>query len=486
MKVGDSIRLVFSSVSGRIGAALLAALVIVSAAVPFFYPLDFGLRFWNNPVVWADNPKAVPPVWTAIFDDGSHPRHRAFEAYQPSDSVDGVATGQNLARTRTFRFAFAHDADSPPTFIALALGEMTFYDRPPVVTMSLTRPDGKTVRLVQQAVRGVRSDETAPVSRYADAPLRIFLSGDAAALSATRDFLEREFDLRVSGSELQGRMESVLFGSPGNADSPEITNFDTLQGDYEATVRITTYDARDTVEMVRFVAGGAVFGMMGTDAQGRDLATGLLFGFPVALLIGVLTSVGATAIGTFFGILSGFMGGKTDILIQRGADVLTNIPLLPILIFLIFILGQRLWLVMGILVLFGWPGLTIVLRAMVLQVRSGQLVEATMALGASKWRIMFRHIFFQMAPFIIAQMIFFTPAAILAEAGLSFLGLGDPSLPTWGQILEQSFRTGAIYVGYWWWILPPGILIVITAMAFVLLALALEPVLNPRLRGRAS
>ncbi|MDP7619180.1 MAG: ABC transporter permease, partial [Dehalococcoidia bacterium] len=205
-----------------------------------------------------------------------------------------------------------------------------------------------------------------------------------------------------------------------------------------------------------------------------------------AMLIGILTSIGATAIGTFFGILSGFTGGKTDTAIQRFSDILTNIPLLPILIFLIFILGQKLWLVMGILVLFGWPGLTIILRSMVLQIRSGQLVEATRGLGASRWRIMFRHVFFQMAPFIVAQMIFFTPAAILAEAGLSFLGLGDPSLPTWGQILEQGFRTGAIYVGYWWWILPPGILIVITAMAFVLLALALEPVLNPRLRGRAT
>ena len=95
---------------------------------------------------------------------------------------------------------------------------------------------------------------------------------------------------------------------------------------------------------------------------------------------------------------------------------------------------------------------------------------------------MLRHIFPQTAPFVFAQMIFFTPAAILAEAGLSFLGLGDPSIPTWGQILEQGFRTGAVYQGYWWWILPPGVLIVITALTFALLALALEPVINPKLR----
>ena len=118
---------------------------------------------------------------------------------------------------------------------------------------------------------------------------------------------------------------------------------------------------------------------------------------------------------------------------------------------------------MATLVVFGWPGMTIVIRSMVLQIKSGQLIEASTAIGVSKFRIMFRHIFPQIAPFVLAQMIFFTPAAILAEAGLSFLGLGDPSIPTWGQILDQGFKTGAVYVGYWWWVLPPGILIILTA-----------------------
>jgi peptide/nickel transport system permease protein len=182
------------------------------------------------------------------------------------------------------------------------------------------------------------------------------------------------------------------------------------------------------------------------------------------------------------GIVSGYMGGKTDTTIQRASDILANIPLLPILIFLAFIIGQNLFIIMLILIAFSWPGLTILIRSMVLQIRSGQLVESTVTLGASRFRIMFRHIFPQTAPFVFAQMIFFTPAAILAEAALSFLGLGDPSLPTWGQILERGFSDGGVYVGYWWWVLPPGILIVITAMTFVLLALGLEPVVNPRLK----
>ena len=228
--------------------------------------------------------------------------------------------------------------------------------------------------------------------------------------------------------------------------------------------------------------GGSTYGFIGTDSLGRDLSLGLLFGFPVALLIGLTTSTVTTFIGTLMGIISGYRGGKTDIIIQRVCDIFSNIPLLPILIFLIFIIGPKLWLVMVILVAFGWPGLAIIVRSMVLQIRSSQSIEAAESLGASQWRIMLRHVFPQLAPFIFAQLIFFTPAAILAEASLSFLGLGDPSIPTWGQILENGFRTGGVYVGFWWLILPPGILIVITAMIFVLIALALEPIVNPKIK----
>ena len=187
-------------------------------------------------------------------------------------------------------------------------------------------------------------------------------------------------------------------------------------------------------------------------------------------------------IGAALGIISGYAGGATDAIIQRLCDIITNVPLLPLLIFLVFVLGSHLYLILLVLVAFSWPGLTILVRSMVLQIRSGQLVEAAKALGASRSRIMVRHVFPQVAPYIVAQMIFFAPGAILAEASLSFIGLGDPSVPTWGQMLEQGFRTGALYIGYWWWVIPPGLLIVFTAIAFMLLALAMEPIVDPRLR----
>jgi peptide/nickel transport system permease protein len=278
---------------------------------------------------------------------------------------------------------------------------------------------------------------------------------------------------------MQSVLAAALFGVPASDGSGRI---DPLPGDYRVDVQVVVANPEDELAPMQVTLGGTVFGIMGTDGLGRNLWQGLLYGFPVALLIATLTALLSTLIGASLGILSGFAGGATDSIVQRASDIISNVPTLPLLIFIVSILGRHLWLIMLVLVAFSWPGLTILVRSMVLQLREGQLVEAARAMGASRSRIMRRHVFPQVAPFIVAQMIFFAPGAILAEASLSFLGLGDPSIPTWGQMLEAGFRTGALYVGYWWWVLPPGILIVITALAFMLLALALEPVVDPRLR----
>ena len=255
-----------------------------------------------------------------------------------------------------------------------------------------------------------------------------------------------------------------------------------LRGDYTAQVRVALADPADTLDWVRLVVGGSVYGLLGTDGSGRDLAEGLAFGLPVALLIGIAAATVSTAIGTGLGLLSGYKGGRVDLVIQRAADVVNNVPLLPLLIFFVFVLGAQLWLILLLLVAFSWPGLTILVRSMVLGLSGSQEVEAARALGASTGHILRQHIFPHTAPYVFTQLIFFVPAVILAEAGLSFLGLGDPTLPTWGQILEDGFRTGAVFLGYWWWVVSPGLLIVLTAMTFMLLALAMEPVVNPRLR----
>lgn len=471
----DALREFWASGSGKVGAAFFLILLAVSVYVLLTYPLDFGLRYWSNPSVWADNPKAASPAWVNMLSDFRMAEHRVFESTEPANVV--VESGVTVC---SYVFAIDHQFDEPPTFTSFTMYNVTYHARPPVITVILTRPDDKEIRLYELMVPGPRPGEEAPVTRYQETPLRVHLSGESAVASEVSAFLRQEFGVSVAPSRLlMEGVDAAIFGVPREGN---VTGFQVLRGTYRVSIRATLYDPADSIGMVRFVTGGSVYGFMGTDGLGRDLAVGLLFGFPVALFIGLVTSTLTTLIGALLGIVSGYKGGRTDLLVQRGCDILVNVPLLPILIFLSFILGQKLWVVILILIAFGWPGLTIVVRSMVLQIRSSQFVEAAVALGASQRRIMLRHILPQIAPFVFSQLIFFTPSAILAEAALSFLGLGDPSLPTWGQILEYGFRSGGVYVGYWWWVVPPGVLIVLTAITFVLIALGMEPVVNPRLR----
>jgi len=473
VNIREIITILLSSRVGKIGVVFFILLVVVSLYVVMAYPMDFGPRSWNNPTVWADNPKNVSPAWTNIFSQTKQVAHTNFKATEPNQ----VTIGTNET-TFFYTSKLSYDYDEFPTFTSFTIDNITYHSQPPIITLVIARPDGREILLYRHVVLGPSPSETMPISRYTETPHRVYLSGDNTVLFNITDYLRGEFDLDIAAPKLRGIIDKVIFGTPEG----EGQDFSVLQGKYNIITTARTYHPDDSIGEVSFVLGGSVYGFMGTDATGRDLAVGLLFGFPIALLIGLTTAILTTIIGTSMGIVSGYTGGKTDTIIQRFCDILANVPLLPILIFLAFIIGQKLWLVVLILILFGWPGLAILVRSMVLHSSSTQLVEATRALGASRWRIMFRHVFFQIAPFILAQMIFFTPAAILAEAGLSFLGLGDPSLPTWGQILESGFSTGAVYAGYWWWVLPPGLLVVLAAMTFVLLALGIEPVVNPKLR----
>ena len=478
MAAGEGLREFWRSWGARLGVALLVLMTGISLYVAASYPWDFGLRVWNNPSYWAENPKAVPPSWTNIFAGGALPPHTVLKLTKPT-SERATASARELV----YEFRISYPYEDFPTIVSFSVGEITYRSRPPTVELYLSRPDGGEVRLLRFTVSGPRAGEKPPYRRYFEAPGRVILSGEEGVRSALAKLMRNVYGLELTAGDVAYLgVERIMFGKPARDGG-----FEVLKGEYLFKARILMRDPGDEVGYVKLVVGGRVYGLMGTDTLGRDLAVGLLFGFPIALIIGFLTSTVTTAIGASAGIVSGYIGGKVDTGIQRLSDVIINIPLLPILIFFTFVLGaagSKLWVIIAVLIAFSWPGLTIVVRPMVMQIKSGQFIEAAVAIGAPRWWIMLRHVFPQLAPFILAQLIFFTPSAILAEAALSFLGLGDPSIPTWGQILEYGFRSGGLYAGYWWWIVPPGVLIMLAALTFALIALALEPVVNPRLRRR--
>lgn len=255
-----------------------------------------------------------------------------------------------------------------------------------------------------------------------------------------------------------------------------------LKGTYVIRNTFYMFDPNDSVVDSGVILGGKVYGIMGTDDLRRDLAIGILWGAPVALFIGLTVSVAAVFIGLLYGIVAGYKGNRTDEGLMRINDVFYSLPTLPLLVILSVTIGRSIFLITGFLVIFGWVGMAKISRSLALQIKSLEYIEAARLMGQSDTRIIFKHIIPQLLPLTFASIAIAVPSAILGEAALSFFGLGDPSIPTWGQILHDAYSAGAISRGLWWWIVPPGLMIAITGLAFVLIGNALDKTVNVRSR----
>lgn len=223
--------------------------------------------------------------------------------------------------------------------------------------------------------------------------------------------------------------------------------------------------------------------LLGTNDVGQDILSELIYGIRISLTIGFLAAAVAISIGTVVGIISGYFGGWVDAALMRLVDIVLVIPFLPLMILLAAYLGPSFWniiLVIGALV---WARPARVLRAQVLSLRSLEFVDAARALGASAGRILHRHILPSVLSLSLAQFILAASGAILIEASLSFLGLGDPTAKSWGSTLYYAQVRSAFLSGAWkWWVLPPGLLITTAVLGFAFTGFALEEILNPRLR----
>jgi peptide/nickel transport system permease protein len=232
-------------------------------------------------------------------------------------------------------------------------------------------------------------------------------------------------------------------------------------------------------------ASPAEFGPLGTDHLGRSVWTQFVWGSRISLLVGLAATVLAMVIGTFVGVTAGFFGGRTGGLLMRLTEWFLVIPFLPLALALAAVLGPSLQNVILVIGITSWPSTARLLRAQVLTVKERLYVDRSRALGATNAHLMGRHVLPNVAPLILANTTLTVPIAILTETTLSFLGLGDPSRPSWGKMLEDGFSAGALSQHAWWYYVPPGLGVMLVVLAFVLCGHALEEVLDPRLRERA-
>jgi peptide/nickel transport system permease protein len=223
---------------------------------------------------------------------------------------------------------------------------------------------------------------------------------------------------------------------------------------------------------------------LGTDELGRSVLDLVIQGSQISLLVGFLATAISMLIGALVGIAAGYFGGWIGNLLMRFTDWFLVIPFLPLAIVLAAILGRGLFVIAFVIGITTWPGTARVVRAQVLTLKERPYVERARALGASNPQIIARHILPNVFPLIFANTILVVAVAILTEATLSFLGLGDPFSVSWGSILESAFAEGAISLGAWWYLVPPGLCIVLVVLGFTMCGYAFDEILDPRLRER--
>ena len=264
-------------------------------------------------------------------------------------------------------------------------------------------------------------------------------------------------------------------------------------GNYTFEVIVTFTGKEDRtllLDNVDLIVYGEAFGLLGTDHKAgrpRDIFSTLIHGTRISLMVGLLSAIISTILGLLLGLVSGYIGGMVDEIIMRFADFLLVLPTLPLLIILMVVTRATTWNLILIISFLGWMTFSRQVRSMVLSLKERSFVEAAKACGASSSYIILRHItpnVFALVYITLAQSV---PGAIIMEASISWLGLYDPSIVSWGRMLYEFSNSGVMSKGigeYWFWVIPPGIAIMLLAIAFILMGYALDEILNPRLRER--
>ncbi len=235
---------------------------------------------------------------------------------------------------------------------------------------------------------------------------------------------------------------------------------------------------------VRGSVGPSLKHPLGTDHIGKDLFSQLLRGAQIAFMLGIMVSILSTLIGTGVGLVAGYYGKIVDTLLMRFADIILTIPRLPLLIVISAILGSQSNVVILFILSFTfWPTISRVIRSQTLSLKERPYIESAKVSGISNIRILLRHLAPNVLPIAFYYLTVTVTGAVLVEAGLSFLGFGDPSNMSWGMMLQWCFSTGYVFKAPYWMI-PPGLCISFLAFSFYLIGLGLEEIVNPRLRKR--
>ena len=514
---------------GLVGAAIILAYVAGAVLVPV---LSFGV----DPEATDLADDRVPPEWITIFNPSLNDLPRST-VYNLNFSLDMASIPDFIKNSTGFNVTYGKNStilkmegisfpDDEPICIVFKSDTFNYPYRPPrgggfniqfelsvdpYLYYELPVPGTNITRTMRskRALYNVEVNFSNPLNTYSiwDAEWSIhkitYLSQgyNASALLEPIDLApakDRLIDAKQSFSvalstDLYWAYRMGHVDAHGSVDAQALANdLFASKGNYSVTmyVFVAPYQNKPVyfklqVKTAQVTVRGLLWGLMGTDHLGRDVWSRVVHGIKISLAIGLAAAVVSIAMGVMVGVVSGYLGGVVDEALMRLVDILLCLPVLPLLMVLVYMYGRNVWYIVILIAVFGWQGLSRVIRSQVLSLRESAFVECAVASGASRAYIMFRHLIPNVLPIVLADFVLSVPGAIMSEASLSFIGFGDPTTPTWGREFNIMWTEGGAFTYFcWWWIFPPGIAITLLCLAFVFLGHAVDEIVNPRLRRR--
>jgi peptide/nickel transport system permease protein len=448
------------STLGLVGLGILTVLILLGMFGQYFVPFPGATENWRNIEFWQDNPQAAPPVWTNV----PWGKQSAASAFLTDSSYEEVELDGGVKQA-SWTFNYDFQADQAPRDVIFAF-EGT--GQVPVI-IKVVRPDGQVAEVSREQMELADGELTRfSVTNTGAQAVIEFVRGlnETVASTLHPDIIK---PTRVLFSQISETME----------DRPVAA-----KGKYQFIVSALYFNPDVKLKAPSVRISGYVSGLLGTDISKRDLFTGMIIGIRWALIIGLVTSLITVLVGVLLGVMAAYFGGAVDWVLSRLFEYFYMMPVIPFMIVIAAIFKFTIWHLIGLIVIFSWVGAYKPVYGMALQIKEEVFVEASRALGASSWRIILRHIFPMVLPYSFAVMALSIPGVIVYEATVSILGLGDPSIVTWGQVLHDAEGQGAVINNLWWWVVPPGLMIALMGMSFVFLGTALDKILQPKLKTR--
>jgi peptide/nickel transport system permease protein len=427
------------------GLAIIALLVAVSIYTVIAIPYGQALDLWRGGDTWRLHPVNASPVWLDRLTGGNLPPTimvSSRDAEREEISSGGV-------RLVSIPLEFDYRYDAFPSEINLFMSA-SFEELRPLVRLTWHTPDGREFPL--QNLRIAREE-------------RVSISQSLA--------LERQLGrCPRSGCWRRRRRGSRRRGAGGGR-----------AGAVPADGRCGAVRGGRSVE-ADLVVYGRVHGLAGTDHRRRDLMVALLWGMPVALAFGLLAAVGTTVTTLVVAATGVWFGGWVDALIQRLTEVNMILPLLPILVMVGTLYSTSIWMMLGVVIALGIFSAGIKMyRAMLLPIRAAPYIEAARAYGAGNARIILRYMIPRILPVLIPTFVTLIPTFVFLEASLALLGWAIPSCRPGARSSTMRKAQSALYHGYYYWVVAPAIMLMLTGLGFAMLGFALDRVFNPRLRA---